>query len=64
MRGDRVAILQQSQDAKGYTYDPQSGELVPTDIPEEMKTQALAYALWGSYAYKQKLHKMDEKESD
>ncbi|MDY4594063.1 MAG: LTA synthase family protein [[Pasteurella] aerogenes] len=64
MRGDRVAILQQSQDAKGYTYDPQSGELVPTDIPKEMKKQALAYALWGSYAYKQKLHKMDEKESD
>lgn len=60
MRGDQVAILQQSQPTRGFIYDRVAKELIPADVPEEMKKQALAYALWGSYAYKQKLHKMQE----
>ncbi|WP_165772786.1 LTA synthase family protein [Caviibacterium pharyngocola] len=60
MRGDQVAILQQDQPVKGFRYDSASSELTPTDIPDEMKKQALAYALWGSYAYKRKLYRTEE----
>ncbi|WP_373098982.1 MULTISPECIES: LTA synthase family protein [Pasteurellaceae] len=60
MRGDQVAILQQEQPARGFIYNNRTGELSGADIPEQIKKEALAYALWGSYAYKQRLHKTEE----
>ncbi|SUB25896.1 LTA synthase family protein [Avibacterium gallinarum] len=56
-KGDDVAILQQNQPVQGFRYDAQAGKLIPAEIPEAMKKEALAYALWGSYAYKQKLYR-------
>lgn len=58
-KGDDVAILQQNQPVQGFRYDAQAGKLIPAEIPEAMKKEALAYALWGSYAYKQRLYKTD-----
>ncbi|WP_040975526.1 LTA synthase family protein [Necropsobacter massiliensis] len=60
MRGNQVAILQQEQPAQGFTYDNRSGELSSANISAQIKKEALAYALWGSYAYKQKLHKTED----
>ncbi|QLB12491.1 phosphoglycerol transferase MdoB-like AlkP superfamily enzyme [Bisgaardia hudsonensis] len=60
MRGNQVAILQQNKQAEGFIYDKPTEKLISADIPEIMKKEALAYALWGSYAYKHKLHKMEE----
>ncbi|MDO4626871.1 MAG: LTA synthase family protein [Pasteurellaceae bacterium] len=57
MRGNDVVILQQSKEAQGFKYDYQNYRLTPADVPESMKKQALAYALWGNYAYKQKLYR-------
>ncbi|MDG2941278.1 LTA synthase family protein [Exercitatus varius] len=54
----RLAILQQNKEIQGYQYDKSKLGLEPIQIPDEMKKQALAYVLWGSYAYKQKLHRM------
>ena len=56
MKGDQVAILQPKVQAKGFKWDAEQHKLVPAAIPEEMKKQALAYALWGSYAYRKQLH--------
>ncbi|MCW9732385.1 LTA synthase family protein [Avibacterium sp. 20-15] len=56
-KGNDVAILQQNQPIQGFHYDTQAGKLTPTEIPELIKKEALAYALWGSYAYKQKLYR-------
>ncbi|WP_410681385.1 LTA synthase family protein [Avibacterium paragallinarum] len=54
-RGDDVAILQQGQPVQGFHYDEKRGQLTPNDIAPSLQKEALAYALWGSYAYKQKL---------
>lgn len=59
MRGDDVVILQQGKGAEGFKYSADSGELTPAEVPEVMKKQALAYALWGSYAYKQRLYRSE-----
>lgn len=56
-----LAILQEKKPVAGFTYEPNSKTLVATEIPEEMKTQALAYSLWGSIAYKEKLYRSETK---
>ncbi|MDO4430315.1 MAG: LTA synthase family protein [Lonepinella koalarum] len=59
MRNNEVVILQEGKPAEGFTYSTQNGTLTPAEVPEIMKKQALAYALWGSYAYKQKLYRLE-----
>lgn len=59
MRGNEVVILQENKPAEGFTYSAQNGGLTPANVPENMKKQALAYALWGSYAYKLKLYRSE-----
>lgn len=59
MRDNRVAILQPNKPATGFIYDEKTGDLTAASIPENMAKEALAYALWGSYAYKNKLYKSD-----
>lgn len=61
MRDNQVVILQQNKAAEGYQYAYDSGKLTPAEVPELLKKQALAYALWGNYAYKRKLYRMEEK---
>lgn len=55
-----LAILQAEKSAEGFRYDTQTKTLIPANIPEEMKKQALAYALWGSIAYKEKLYRSEK----
>lgn len=55
-----LAILQAEKPAEGFRYDMQTKTLIPANIPEEMKKQALAYALWGSIAYKEKLYRSEK----
>lgn len=59
MRNDQVAVLQQGKPIQEFRYDYSSGKLIKASIPDEIKRQALAYSLWGSYAYKYKLHKLE-----
>ncbi|TNG91834.1 LTA synthase family protein [Pasteurellaceae bacterium USgator11] len=60
MQGDQVAILQPNSEAKGFRYDKTSQTLVPTEVDPELKQTALAYALWASYSYKNRLYKSNE----
>ncbi|HBO38032.1 MAG TPA: hypothetical protein DD638_05165 [Pasteurellaceae bacterium] len=53
-----VAILQPHKPAEEFIYSEQTHKLTPADIPDQIKKQALAYALWGSYAYKYRLYRM------
>ena len=57
MQGDQVAVLQPNTEAKGFRYDQQKHELVPTEVDPQLKKTALAYALWGSHSYKNQLYK-------
>ncbi|SMB85951.1 Phosphoglycerol transferase MdoB [Pasteurella testudinis DSM 23072] len=57
MQGDQVAILQPNSEAKGFRYDQASHSLIATEIDPQLKKTALAYALWGSHAYKNRLYK-------
>ncbi len=56
-KGNKVAILQPKvSGAQGFEYDEKTHRLIPADIPAQMAKEALAYALWGSYAYRQHLY--------
>lgn len=57
--GNKVVILQPKKAPEGYIYDEKTHKLTPAEVPEQMKKEALAYALWGSYAYKN--HKYPDK---
>ncbi|VEJ10153.1 LTA synthase family protein [Actinobacillus delphinicola] len=54
--GNDVVLLQPSKAPAGYTYNPETHKLTPAQVPELMKKEALAYALWGSYAYAHHLY--------
>lgn len=54
--GNQVVLLQPKQAPQGYIYNPKTHQLTPAEVPAELKQQALAYALWGSLAYRQKLY--------
>lgn len=58
MKGTDVIILQPNREPKGYQYNAQSKQLSEKSQPEEMKKEALAHALLGSYLYKNQLHKL------
>ncbi|MCK3657419.1 hypothetical protein A4G18_01450 [Pasteurellaceae bacterium Pebbles2] len=58
----QTVILQESKSPEGYIYSPESARLTETNVNDEFKKQALAYALWGSHAYKNRLYRLgDEK---
>ncbi|MDH3001414.1 hypothetical protein A1D23_02620 [Chelonobacter oris] len=60
MRGDEVTILQPNIEAKSFRYHADSHELTATDLNRRMAKEALAYALWGSNSYKNRLYKLPE----
>lgn len=61
MRGSDVVILQPNTEPKGYSYDKQARKFTPKALPDEMKKEALANALLGSYLYKNQLYKLPKK---
>lgn len=58
MRGNDVVILQPNIEPQGYVYDKQARKFTPKTLPEEMKKEALANALLGSYLYNNQLYKL------
>ncbi|WP_439239708.1 LTA synthase family protein [Lonepinella sp. BR2919] len=56
----QTVILQQGKPAESYVYSEQSKTLTAIDGNEQMKKQALAYSLWGSYAYKLRLYQLGD----
>ncbi|WP_439287278.1 LTA synthase family protein [Lonepinella sp. BR2357] len=62
MQNDQLeaVILQQGKPAESYVYAKDSATLTPIANNDEMQKQALAYSLWGSYAYKLHLYRSAE----
>lgn len=58
MKGNDVIILRPNIAAQGYEYNRQTQQLSPKAQPEEMKKEALAHALLGSYLYKEQKYKL------
>ncbi|AUI65811.1 MULTISPECIES: LTA synthase family protein [Glaesserella] len=58
MKGKDVIILKPNQVPQGYEYDKANEKLNPKEQSEEMKKEALAHALLGSYLYKNQLYKL------
>lgn len=58
MKGHDVIILRPNTAAQGYEYNRQTYRLSPKEQPEEMKKEALAHALLGSYLYKMQKYKL------
>lgn len=55
----QLAILQENKPIEGFQYAPDTKSLDKIEISSKMKKQALAYALWGSVAYKEKLYRSE-----
>ncbi|MBS5276531.1 MAG: LTA synthase family protein, partial [Haemophilus parainfluenzae] len=61
MKGNHDVVIQTpNSKAKGYVYDKEKNTLTEKEVPEEMKKEALAHALLGSYLYKNRLYKGSE----
>ena len=61
MKGNHDVVIQTpNSKAKGYVYDKEKDTLTEKEVPEEMKKEALAHALLGSYLYKNRLYKGSE----
>ena len=61
MKGNYDVVIQTAGGgAKGYHYDKASENLTEKEVPVAMKKEALAYALLGSYLYKNRLYQMDD----
>ncbi|OOF88640.1 hypothetical protein BKG94_05720 [Rodentibacter ratti] len=57
MKGNRDVVIQMpNKTAQGYYYDKATDTLTAKSVSEEMKKEALAYALLGSYLYKNRLY--------
>ncbi len=56
MRDKQVAILQPQKPITYYQYDLSSQKLTPAKENKGLGEEALAYALFGSVAYKQGLY--------
>lgn len=57
MKGNHDVVIQAPKvEAKGYHYDKATETLTEKAVPEEMKKEALAHALLGSYLYKERLY--------
>lgn len=62
MRGSDVVILMPEQPARGFTYDYAERKLIPADsVSDDAAKDALAAALWGSYAYDRELFRATKK---
>ena len=61
---NQVVILQPDKAPQGFIYHQVQQQLVPADVPESMKQQALTYALWGSYLYKNHLYHLPEESAN
>ncbi|MGQ0287423.1 LTA synthase family protein [Pasteurellaceae bacterium 22721_9_1] len=57
MKGNDVIILQPNKQPQSYEYDKKEGKFMAKSLPEEMKKEALAHALLGSYLYNNRLYK-------
>ncbi|QLB21378.1 hypothetical protein A6B43_07505 [Vespertiliibacter pulmonis] len=63
MKGNNdVVILQPNTEPQGYFYDKQSAKFTPKVLPDEIKKEALAHALLGSYLYKNQLYKLPKEQ--
>ncbi|KMK50888.1 hypothetical protein RO21_09505 [[Actinobacillus] muris] len=60
LKGQDVIILQPNTEPKGYQYDFVSKQFQPKAQSAEMKKEALAHALLGSYLYKNQLYKLPQ----
>lgn len=56
MKGDDVVILRPNTPSAGFAYDRANNTLTPKELPEAEQKEALAYALLGSYLYKNQLY--------
>ncbi|WP_424409301.1 LTA synthase family protein [Pasteurella sp. PK-2025] len=63
MKGNEVVILAPKVEAKGYLYDKQSNRFTETTLSPELKKEALAHSLLGSYLYKHRLYKSGHEKS-
>ncbi|BFU60017.1 MULTISPECIES: LTA synthase family protein [Rodentibacter] len=63
MKGNNDVVIQiPNKAAQGYFYNKTTETLTEKEVPEAMKKEALAYALLGSYLYKNRLYQSgDEK---
>lgn len=58
MKGKDIIVMQPNKSPQGYRLAPQGYQLIPTEQPEMLKKEALAYALLGSYLYKNQLYRL------
>ncbi len=61
MKGNEVVILAPKVEAKGYLYDKQTNRFTEANLSEALKKEALAHSLLGSYLYKNRLYKSEDK---
>ncbi|UEA16770.1 LTA synthase family protein [Pasteurella canis] len=61
MKGSDVVILTPKTEPRGYHYDRHTAEFTEKSLPDELKKEALAHALLGSYLYKNRLYKSEDK---
>ncbi|MXN88059.1 LTA synthase family protein [Pasteurella canis] len=61
MKGSDVVILTPKTEPRGYHYDRHTAEFTEKSLPNELKKEALAHALLGSYLYKNRLYKSEDK---
>ena len=53
-----VVVMRPNLPIEGYQYDKTNEKLIAKDLPEELKKEALAHALLGSYLYKNQLYRL------
>lgn len=58
MKGSDVVIMMPNATIQGYEYQKSAEVLIPKNISESLKQEALAHALLGSYLYKHQLYKL------
>ncbi|HDR1055179.1 TPA: LTA synthase family protein [Pasteurella multocida] len=61
MKGNEVVILAPKVEAKGYLYDKPTNRFTEANLSEALKKEALAHSLLGSYLYKNRLYKSEDK---
>ncbi|KGQ56272.1 LTA synthase family protein [Gallibacterium anatis] len=57
----QVVILEANKQPQGFVYDTTQKSLKPAEVSDQMKKEALTYALWGSYLYKNRLYHLPSK---
>ncbi|KIE97074.1 hypothetical protein AP5651_00976 [Actinobacillus pleuropneumoniae] len=65
MKGDgSVVVMRPNTPIQGFVYNKADHSLKAREQPEEMKKEALAHALLGSYLYKNQLYKLPKPEKE